>query len=302
MTWFDAPSGYGLAATIFVELGPVTHRDVDGLAEFGLAVPPGAPARQRRRLLRGAEDQVPAVDVGRDVGPAETLGNLPQLRHRHLVGRAEVDSTEKRGVRGHLGHCSHHLSADPCPEPVEGPDPSTSSRHRRRSDPFEPARRLPDEDGPGDGEADRIEGDERDVGAVAVSSVRNDCRKARFTSTPPKAPMAPASPISAPACRCDCGHRDRRRPRRCRSPCCDLAWKIAGIILYAEPLPMPLKTNSSTNPTRYSGSDCSCDATSTTQRTQGHRDEVARTSPAIRRTGRRARRRAAGSASRAAGR
>ena len=66
--------------------------------------------------------------------------------------------------------------------------------------------------------------------ASADPVLRNDCRKARLTSTPPKAPMAPAMPMTAPA---------RRRLR-----------KIAGIILYVEPLPTPLKTKSAMNPTR----------------------------------------------------
>src|SRR3982751_5665727 len=39
--------------------------------------------------------------------------------------------------------------------------------------------------------------------------------------------------------------------------------KIRGIILYVEPLPMPLKMNSAMKPTRYSGSERSCEASST---------------------------------------
>ena len=58
----------------------------------------------------------------------------------------------------------------------------------------------------------------------------NDCRNARLTSTPPKAPTAPAIPISAP---------DIRRAFRSASwlsppaatACCAFDRKIAGIIL-----------------------------------------------------------------------
>jgi hypothetical protein len=58
----------------------------------------------------------------------------------------------------------------------------------------------------------------------------NDCRKARFTSTPPNAPTAPAMPMSAPDI------RSARRSAASESPpsatavsACDR--KIAGIIL-----------------------------------------------------------------------
>src|SRR6478735_5743781 len=90
----------------------------------------------------------------------------------------------------------------------------------------------------------------------------NDCRNARFTSTPPKAPMAPAKPISAPACRCDFAiDVAGSAPLMISVP--DLDLKMAGIILYTEPLPRPLKANSMTKPMRYSGSDWVLDAIST---------------------------------------
>jgi hypothetical protein len=43
-----------------------------------------------------------------------------------------------------------------------------------------------------------------------------------------------------------------------------LARKIAGIILYVEPFPIPLNTNSATNPTTNNGSDRCVEATRTT--------------------------------------
>src|SRR6478609_10475899 len=89
-----------------------------------------------------------------------------------------------------------------------------------------------------------------------------DCRNARFTSTPPNAPIAPARPIRAPAWRCDLAiDTVGSAPLMISVP--DLDLKIAGIILYTEPLPIPLNANSMTNPTRYSGNDCILDAAST---------------------------------------
>ena len=55
---------------------------------------------------------------------------------------------------------------------------------------------------------------------------RNDCRKATWTRTPPKAPTAPARPTSALASRLSCW-----AVRAPASPRSDSAWKIAGIIL-----------------------------------------------------------------------
>jgi hypothetical protein len=63
-----------------------------------------------------------------------------------------------------------------------------------------------------------------------VPVVRNDCRNARLTSTPPKAPTAPAMPMSAPDMRSAC-----RSAVAESSPAATRCWawvrKIAGIIL-----------------------------------------------------------------------
>ena len=69
--------------------------------------------------------------------------------------------------------------------------------------------------------------------------------------SPPRAPTAPMSPIAAP---------DSLRPRAAASsavmpPASAFAWKIAGIILYVEPLPTPLSTNSTVKPSTNTGSD-----------------------------------------------
>ena len=92
--------------------------------------------------------------------------------------------------------------------------------------------------------------------------VRNDWRKVRLTSTPPKAPVQPPMPMSA---------REWRRASRAASSMSTpsairraaLAWKMLGIILYTDPLPIPLRTNRTTNPATNSGSDPWFEAVST---------------------------------------
>src|SRR2546421_9271899 len=93
--------------------------------------------------------------------------------------------------------------------------------------------------------------------------VSNDCLNATLTSTPPNAPIAPAIPISAPASR-----RPSRSTTAASAPpvtwSAALARKIAGIILYVDPLPTPENTNNEMNPTRNSDSDFCCEASRTT--------------------------------------
>ena len=80
---------------------------------------------------------------------------------------------------------------------------------------------------------------------------------------PPSAPTAPAIPITAPEMR-----RARSSAAVSSAPAAiaTRAWprKIAGIILYVDPFPSPLSTNSSTNPAVNRASESIADAAITT--------------------------------------
>ena len=71
------------------------------------------------------------------------------------------------------------------------------------SDAFQPASEAPQVDEPGHEEAHRVEGDERQYAAVPSVQVRNDCRNARLTSTPPNAPIAAGDADQRAGSRCD---------------------------------------------------------------------------------------------------
>ena len=94
-----------------------------------------------------------------------------------------------------------------------------------------------------------------------------------LTRTPPDAPTAPARPMSAP---------DSRRASRCAAAssmpsaifACAFAWKTEGIILYAEPLPTPLKTNNAMKPPTNSGRECAQGRRQHEGRRPGHCHEV----------------------------
>ncbi|SLC97418.1 Uncharacterised protein [Mycobacteroides abscessus subsp. massiliense] len=68
-----------------------------------------------------------------------------------------------------------------------------------------------------------------------LAALRYEARSTRLMATPPRAPIAPATPINAP---------DMVRDHVSSSPALRaLAAKTDGIILYTEPLPIPETTN-----------------------------------------------------------
>ena len=107
-------------------------------------------------------------------------------------------------------------------------------------------RRGPQVDGVGDRDAHHVEREEGQERRVAGLRGEERLAERQVDAAPPSAPTAPMSPMAAP---------DSRRPRRPRlvarrsaiaaAPC---PRKIAGIILYVEPLPSPVSTNSTMKP------------------------------------------------------
>jgi hypothetical protein len=85
------------------------------------------------------------------------------------------------------------------------------------SDPQQASGTLPHEDNPGDQAAHEVAGNEGEIGVITVLS------------------LARSSPAPTSSCA--------------------FAWKIAGIILYVDPLPIPLKMNSTTKPRMNNGSE-----------------------------------------------